>query len=81
MSPVVQSEGFTPNSGQTSAQFNRRINTQHPITRRALFSELHAAGLWPSFSETPILWKLLADAKRLVEQEAEASKLGGRPES
>lgn len=57
----------------------RRINSQHQITRRAMISELNAAGLWPSFNETPTLWKLLADAKRLVEQERETSKLGDTP--
>jgi DNA-binding phage protein len=47
--------------------------TQYQITRRAMIAELNAAGLWPSFSEIPTLWKLLADARRLVEQEREAS--------
>lgn len=53
----------------------RSTNTQDRITRRAMIAELNAAGLWSSFSETPTLWKLLANARRLVEQEREASKL------
>jgi len=55
----------------------RSTSTQNQISRRAIFAELNAAGLWPTFSEVPTLWKLLADARRLVEQEREAS----RPES
>lgn len=55
----------------------RQIHTHHQITRREMVGALNAAGLWPSFNETPALWKLLADAKRLVEQEREVIKLGG----
>ncbi len=63
------------------ALVERDISTQRQITRREMVGELNAAGLWPRFDETPTLWKLLADAKRLVEQEGKASRPEGRTDA
>ncbi len=39
MNPMVQSEGFTPNSGQTSAQFNAKEACKEPGVAEVIISK------------------------------------------